>query len=191
MNGIWADQGSLDTMNSFQIRPSRHKIRFIDFVAYRFVEHHLSLYNYTDHAGYRRVRLVEETSSYVGFFVGTHVMEGSGKMLVTAVGLNSQSGIIFSLMGASAGEGEGDVRSHSGLSLCRFTFKWLHEIKRQSDPQGLPFASAPNVPYSIALPQKSGRAVLTNRTLLGEFMPESAPETCAGAVLQLIPPSSS
>ncbi|KAM8861779.1 plasma membrane calcium-transporting ATPase 1-like [Synchiropus picturatus] len=38
---------------------------------------------------------------------GTHVMEGSGKMLVTAVGLNSQTGIIFSLLGASE-EGEGD-----------------------------------------------------------------------------------
>lgn len=33
-------------------------------------------------------------------------MEGSGKMLVTAVGVNSQTGIIFTLLGA--GE-EGDV----------------------------------------------------------------------------------
>uniref|UniRef100_A0AAX7UZ77 Calcium-transporting ATPase n=1 Tax=Astatotilapia calliptera TaxID=8154 RepID=A0AAX7UZ77_ASTCA len=31
---------------------------------------------------------------------GTHVMEGSGKMVVTAVGVNSQSGIIFTLLGA-------------------------------------------------------------------------------------------
>ena len=28
-------------------------------------------------------------------------MEGSGKMLVTAVGINSQSGIIFALLGAA------------------------------------------------------------------------------------------
>lgn len=28
-------------------------------------------------------------------------MEGSGKMVVTAVGVNSQSGIIFSLLGAT------------------------------------------------------------------------------------------
>lgn len=28
-------------------------------------------------------------------------MEGSGKMLVTAVGVNSQTGIIFALLGAS------------------------------------------------------------------------------------------
>ena len=31
---------------------------------------------------------------------GTHVMEGSGKMVVTAVGPNSQTGIIFTLLGA-------------------------------------------------------------------------------------------
>lgn len=31
---------------------------------------------------------------------GTHVMEGSGRMLVTAVGINSQTGIIFTLLGA-------------------------------------------------------------------------------------------
>ncbi|XP_066504926.1 plasma membrane calcium-transporting ATPase 4 isoform X2 [Hoplias malabaricus] len=30
---------------------------------------------------------------------GTHVMEGSGRMLVTAVGVNSQTGIIFTLLG--------------------------------------------------------------------------------------------
>ncbi|XP_045561325.1 plasma membrane calcium-transporting ATPase 2 isoform X1 [Salmo salar] len=31
---------------------------------------------------------------------GTHVMEGSGRMLVTAVGVNSQTGIIFTLLGS-------------------------------------------------------------------------------------------
>ena len=32
---------------------------------------------------------------------GTHVMEGSGKVIVTAVGINSQAGIILSLLGAA------------------------------------------------------------------------------------------
>ncbi|KAF5892516.1 plasma membrane calcium-transporting ATPase 1-like [Clarias magur] len=36
---------------------------------------------------------------------GTHVMEGSGRMLVTAVGLNSQTGIIFTLLGTGDDEG--------------------------------------------------------------------------------------
>uniref|UniRef100_A0A4W6FFU6 Calcium-transporting ATPase n=1 Tax=Lates calcarifer TaxID=8187 RepID=A0A4W6FFU6_LATCA len=40
---------------------------------------------------------------------GTHVMEGSGKMVVTAVGVNSQTGIIFTLLGAGEeAEGEGE-----------------------------------------------------------------------------------
>ncbi|XP_054717080.1 LOW QUALITY PROTEIN: plasma membrane calcium-transporting ATPase 2-like [Uloborus diversus] len=39
---------------------------------------------------------------------GTHVMEGSGKMVVAAVGPNSQAGIIFTLLGAAKSE------EHSG-----------------------------------------------------------------------------
>lgn len=35
---------------------------------------------------------------------GTHVMEGSGRMVVTAVGVNSQAGIIFALLGAAQSE---------------------------------------------------------------------------------------
>jgi len=41
-------------------------------------------------------------------------MEGSGKMVVTAVGLNSQSGIIFALLGAAAEE--------QGLVFCRLIY---------------------------------------------------------------------
>lgn len=39
-------------------------------------------------------------------FSGTHVMEGSGRMVVTAVGVNSQTGIIFTLLGAGTEEEE-------------------------------------------------------------------------------------
>ncbi|XP_028924805.1 plasma membrane calcium-transporting ATPase 4 isoform X2 [Ornithorhynchus anatinus] len=41
---------------------------------------------------------------------GTHVMEGSGRMLVTAVGINSQTGIIFTLLGAGEGDEEKKVK---------------------------------------------------------------------------------
>nr|XP_029132603.1 plasma membrane calcium-transporting ATPase 2-like isoform X3 [Labrus bergylta] len=41
---------------------------------------------------------------------GTHVMEGSGRMLVSAVGLNSQTGIIFTLLGASEHDEEKKVK---------------------------------------------------------------------------------
>nr|XP_046235348.1 plasma membrane calcium-transporting ATPase 1a isoform X2 [Scatophagus argus] len=37
---------------------------------------------------------------------GTHVMEGSGKMVVTAVGVNSQTGIIFTLLGSTEDDDE-------------------------------------------------------------------------------------
>ena len=37
-------------------------------------------------------------------FLGTHVMEGGAKVLVTAVGLHSQTGIIMSLLGATDNE---------------------------------------------------------------------------------------
>uniref|UniRef100_A0A8D2LWA0 Calcium-transporting ATPase n=1 Tax=Varanus komodoensis TaxID=61221 RepID=A0A8D2LWA0_VARKO len=37
---------------------------------------------------------------------GTHVMEGSGRMVITAVGVNSQTGIIFALLGAGGEEEE-------------------------------------------------------------------------------------
>ncbi|XP_061731409.1 plasma membrane calcium-transporting ATPase 1-like isoform X1 [Nerophis ophidion] len=41
---------------------------------------------------------------------GTHVMEGSGRMVVAAVGLNSQTGIIFTLLGAGDSEEEKKVK---------------------------------------------------------------------------------
>uniref|UniRef100_A0A1A9ZJV0 Cation-transporting P-type ATPase N-terminal domain-containing protein n=1 Tax=Glossina pallidipes TaxID=7398 RepID=A0A1A9ZJV0_GLOPL len=53
---------------------------------------------------------------------GTHVMEGSGKMVVTAVGVNSQAGIIFTLLGAAVDEQEAEIKKmKKGWSKpCRF-----------------------------------------------------------------------
>ncbi|XP_017550204.1 plasma membrane calcium-transporting ATPase 4 isoform X2 [Pygocentrus nattereri] len=51
---------------------------------------------------------------------GTHVMEGSGRMVVTAVGLNSQTGIIFTLLGAGGEEEEKKVKkakTQDGIAL--------------------------------------------------------------------------
>ncbi|XP_077780952.1 plasma membrane calcium-transporting ATPase 2 isoform X13 [Podarcis muralis] len=42
---------------------------------------------------------------------GTHVMEGSGRMVVTAVGVNSQTGIIFTLLGAGEDEEKKDKKA--------------------------------------------------------------------------------
>ncbi|XP_023137236.1 plasma membrane calcium-transporting ATPase 1-like isoform X2 [Amphiprion ocellaris] len=51
---------------------------------------------------------------------GTHVMEGSGKMVVSAVGLNSQTGIIFTLLGAGENDEEKKVKktkTQDGIAL--------------------------------------------------------------------------
>uniref|UniRef100_A0A674GMZ2 Calcium-transporting ATPase n=1 Tax=Taeniopygia guttata TaxID=59729 RepID=A0A674GMZ2_TAEGU len=58
---------------------------------------------------------------------GTHVMEGSGRMVVTAVGVNSQSGIIFTLLGA-AGDDEDEGRDRKGDTTAG-RVRWLR--KRQ------------------------------------------------------------
>ncbi|XP_029549298.1 plasma membrane calcium-transporting ATPase 1 isoform X3 [Salmo trutta] len=51
---------------------------------------------------------------------GTHVMEGSGRMVVSAVGLNSQTGIIFTLLGAGDGDEEKKIKkakTQDGIAL--------------------------------------------------------------------------
>lgn len=52
---------------------------------------------------------------------GTHVMEGSGKMLVSAVGVNSQAGIIFTLLGAAVDQQEAEIKKMKKGSL------WISE----------------------------------------------------------------
>lgn len=56
--------------------------------------------------------------SRLSFLPGTHVMEGSCRMVVTAIGLNSQTGIIFTLLGAGEDEEKkakkGKLRVFSG-----------------------------------------------------------------------------
>ncbi|KAM8867858.1 plasma membrane calcium-transporting ATPase 2 isoform 1-T2 [Synchiropus picturatus] len=62
---------------------------------------------------------------------GTHVMEGSGRMLVTAVGVNSQTGIIFTLLGASVEEEEKKekkVRTEDGRQNADYTHPPIHPI---------------------------------------------------------------
>lgn len=43
-------------------------------------------------------------------YSGTHVMEGSGKVVVTAVGINSQTGIIMKLLGATQASEEDEEK---------------------------------------------------------------------------------
>lgn len=60
---------------------------------------------------------------------GTHVMEGSGKMLVTAVGVNSQAGIIFTLLGAAVDQQEQEIKKMK--KGTRFSHGVIPEIKKR------------------------------------------------------------
>lgn len=50
-------------------------------------------------------------------------MEGSGRMLVTAVGVNSQAGIIFALLGAAQSEDDAlKKKAKKGKQLSKFFY---------------------------------------------------------------------
>ncbi|XP_026474494.1 plasma membrane calcium-transporting ATPase 2 isoform X4 [Ctenocephalides felis] len=85
---------------------------------------------------------------------GTHVMEGSGKMLVTAVGVNSQAGIIFTLLGAAVDQQEqeikkmkkgdeeaGPVTGNSHLSSPAQTKTALQEVEHENHVESAPVPS--------------------------------------------------
>lgn len=52
-------------------------------------------------------------------------MEGSGKMVVVAVGVNSQSGIIFALLGAAQGVEE-EAPAANGIRLFHFNVRFTY-----------------------------------------------------------------
>lgn len=53
---------------------------------------------------------MKDVTNFLEILQGTHVMEGSGKMLVAAVGVNSQAGIIFTLLGAAVDHQEQEIK---------------------------------------------------------------------------------
>ncbi|XP_039656563.1 plasma membrane calcium-transporting ATPase 3b isoform X3 [Perca fluviatilis] len=67
---------------------------------------------------------------------GTHVMEGSGKMLVTAVGVNSQTGIIFTLLGAGELEEEGKDKKEDSTQLLISTDASFSTVTNGKQPDG-------------------------------------------------------
>lgn len=60
---------------------------------------------------------------------GTHVMEGSGKIVITAVGVNSQAGIIFTLLGATDDEHDTEKKKvKKGKSCLDMRFNKRHNV---------------------------------------------------------------
>uniref|UniRef100_A0A4W3IHX3 Calcium-transporting ATPase n=1 Tax=Callorhinchus milii TaxID=7868 RepID=A0A4W3IHX3_CALMI len=64
---------------------------------------------------------------------GTHVMEGSGRMVVTAVGVNSQTGIIFTLLGASSEEEEKKEKKETRQKKKLEALEWRNMEYRKQD----------------------------------------------------------
>ncbi|EFX76259.1 hypothetical protein DAPPUDRAFT_188575 [Daphnia pulex] len=67
---------------------------------------------------------------------GTHVMEGSGRMLVAAVGINSQAGIIFTLLGAAADQQEADAKQRKKAKKQRKKKKGNNMASKQEAREG-------------------------------------------------------
>ncbi|KAM4610725.1 plasma membrane calcium-transporting ATPase 3b isoform 2-T2 [Polymixia lowei] len=67
---------------------------------------------------------------------GTHVMEGSGRMLVTAVGINSQTGIIFTLLGAGEVEEEGKDKKEDSTEFLNSTDASYSKVTNGKQPDG-------------------------------------------------------
>nr|XP_046252631.1 plasma membrane calcium-transporting ATPase 3b isoform X1 [Scatophagus argus]XP_046252632.1 plasma membrane calcium-transporting ATPase 3b isoform X1 [Scatophagus argus] len=67
---------------------------------------------------------------------GTHVMEGSGRMLVTAVGVNSQTGIIFTLLGAGEMEEDGKEKKEDSTQLLISTDASYSTVTNGKQPDG-------------------------------------------------------
>lgn len=55
-------------------------------------------------------------------------MEGSGKMLVTAVGVNSQAGIIFTLLGAAVDQQEQEIKKMK-KGMCNRYFRSIDNFE--------------------------------------------------------------
>lgn len=84
---------------------------------------------------------------------GTHVMEGSGKIVVTAVGVNSQAGIIFTLLGAAVDQQEAEIRKMKKGKHVNFNLFHPFQIFFRSCPlpSDYPASPTPLNPMRIAM----------------------------------------
>lgn len=60
-------------------------------------------------------------------------MEGSGRMVVTAVGVNSQTGIIFTLLGAGEDEEKKDKKGTGFITALTFALIYTVFVLHKPD----------------------------------------------------------
>lgn len=68
-------------------------------------------------------------------FSGTHVMEGSGRMVVTAVGINSQAGIIFALLGAAQSKDDETKKAEKKAKKAKKSGQRASDVDIEMQPQ--------------------------------------------------------
>uniref|UniRef100_UPI00398F4396 plasma membrane calcium-transporting ATPase 2 isoform X14 n=1 Tax=Pristiophorus japonicus TaxID=55135 RepID=UPI00398F4396 len=116
---------------------------------------------------------------------GTHVMEGSGKMVVTAVGVNSQTGIIFTLLGAGGEEEEKKDKKgqHRGPPKSR------HKSKKQDGAAAMemqPLKSAEGGDGDDKEKKKAGSSKKEKSVLQGKLTKLAVQIGKAGLVMSAI-----
>ncbi|XP_075552632.1 plasma membrane calcium-transporting ATPase 3 isoform X4 [Dermacentor variabilis] len=102
-------------------------------------------------------------------FSGTHVMEGSGKVLVSAVGVNSQAGIILTLLGAAHTESK-EQKKKKKKKAC-----YVEAGEKELSPLTQP---DPNVDEEVAM---SGNSHLGNITANTHVEPARADSIVAAS----------
>uniref|UniRef100_A0A8C3NRV8 P-type Ca(2+) transporter n=1 Tax=Cyanoderma ruficeps TaxID=181631 RepID=A0A8C3NRV8_9PASS len=119
---------------------------------------------------------------------GTHVMEGSGRMVVTAVGINSQTGIIFTLLGAGEGDEEKKVKkakTQDGVALEIQPLKSQEGVENEEKEKKK--VKVPKKEKSVLQGKLTRLAVQIGKA--GEAVPVPCVPRAAGAGLSLSPVS--
>ncbi|XP_076304667.1 plasma membrane calcium-transporting ATPase 2-like isoform X10 [Tachypleus tridentatus] len=112
-------------------------------------------------------------------FSGTHVMEGSGKMLVTAVGVNSQAGIIFTLLGAASTEG----KTQNKLAK-KAEEKKMKRLKKNNQDEDAPISGSTTLINANSANNHSKEALTTPEPRLSRDLDEDQNTKKEKSVLQ-------
>lgn len=84
-------------------------------------------------------------------------MEGSGKMLVAAVGVNSQAGIIFTLLGAAVDEHEAEIKKKRKGEVVIIEKKISPTFTPYLPPPPCPVFSPLSLRFHLQISQTSSR----------------------------------
>lgn len=105
----------------------------------------------------------------VGLLSGTHVMEGSGRMVVVGVGLNSQVGNIMSLLGATEG-----AKAQKKEKKAKADTKTAAPVPRASAPIDEESKLGRTTSDTKDVPQKNGQGALAKAAEVPEENEEEA-----------------